>query len=50
VAIYSFGRFLLEPLREEVSRLGALNVQQVLAATLGIIALSTLLVGWLGAN
>jgi len=50
VAAYSFGRVLLEPNREAADRIGALNVQQVLAATLGVIALSALLVGSLGIN
>jgi phosphatidylglycerol:prolipoprotein diacylglycerol transferase len=47
VAIYSFGRFLLDPLREASDRIGALNVQQALSAALGVVALVGLLVGWL---
>ena len=44
---YSLGRLVLQPTREIQDRLGPLNVQQALAAALGVFALVGFLAAWL---
>ncbi len=50
VACYSFGRVLLEPLRDAQDWLGSLSVHRAFAATLGVLSLLTFLGGWLSAG
>jgi phosphatidylglycerol---prolipoprotein diacylglyceryl transferase len=47
LGVYSLGRFLLQPTRETNERVGAVDPQRALAASLGLIALATLLFNWL---
>jgi prolipoprotein diacylglyceryltransferase len=48
VTAYAWGRFVLEPMREHRARVGALDVQQALAAAIGTLALAGFLIAWLG--
>ncbi len=46
---YSIGRLVLEPTREVQDKIGAFNVQQVVAAGLGMLALAAFVGTWFGA-
>jgi phosphatidylglycerol:prolipoprotein diacylglycerol transferase len=47
LSVYSLGRFLLQPTRETDERVGAVDPQRALAASLGLLALAAFLFNWL---
>jgi hypothetical protein len=50
LSVYSLGRFLLQPTRETDERVGAVDPQRALAASLGLLALAAFLFNWLNTN
>ena len=50
LSVYALGRFLLQPTRETSERVGAVDAQRALAASLGLFALVAFLFNWLNVS